>query len=571
MIKNEIKVLDDISHILLRAGMYIGSVSLENHTQFINGTFGTHTFCTGLIKLIEETYINSIDEAIRTNFKFANKISISIENDFASGWQVCVKDNGRGLPQNMVIDTKGDKLPGAVAAWTIPKAGGNFDDSAGRMTAGMNGMGVSLTNIFSKRFIGITADGKNEITLQCNDNLSNFEWNSIPAKYNGTSVTFTPDFSRFESDGFSNTDIEIIKDQITTLAVIYPKIEFTFNNEKIIGNFKKYAKIYDESAIILENDNHMIALCRSEDGFRQLSYVNSIHTKVGGTHIDFIMDELTNELIPQIKKKHKVEISKARIKECITLITFIKDMPNLRFDSQTKERLTSPFGEIKSHLNLDIVKLAKTFMNNDDLLTPIIELAVARKEAADKRTAAANLKKAQKKKIANHIAANDKDPENKTIFIAEGFCVDAESEVYTTNGIKKIRDIQIGDYVMTHKHAFKQVTSISPSLKCGIKVNGRIYSKEHRLYVYNKANNIFEFEQVGNLDKHIHQLVKNNLIAEDITRSLHKVELIEGNQVYLDNGQLYKFSDIHQILILKENKITTVTVHELNLNDIVII
>ena len=421
MIKNEIKVLDDISHILLRAGMYIGSVSLENHTQFINGTFGTHTFCTGLIKLIEETYINSIDEAIRTNFKFANKISISIENDFASGWQVCIKDNGRGLPQNTVIDTKGEELPGAVAAWTIPKAGGNFDDSAGRLTAGMNGMGVSLTNIFSKRFTGITADGKNEITLQCKDNLSNFEWNIVPAKYKGTSVTFTPDFSRFESDGFSKTDIEIIKDQITTLAVIYPKIEFTFNNEKIIGNFKKYAKNYDESAIVLENDNHMIALCRSEDGFRQLSYVNSIHTKVGGTHIDFIMDELTNELIPQIKKKHKVEISKARIKECITLITFIKDMPNLRFDSQTKERLTSPFGEIKSHLNLDISKLAKAFMSNDDLLTPIIELAVARKEAADKRAAAANLKKAQKKKIANHIAANDKDPENKTIFIAEGF------------------------------------------------------------------------------------------------------------------------------------------------------
>lgn len=421
MIKNEIKVLDDISHILLRAGMYIGSVSLEDHNQFLNGKYGTYRYCTGLIKLIEETYINSIDESIRTNFEYANKISIDIKEDFINGWEVTVKDNGRGLPQNTVIDLQGNSIPGAVAAWTIPKAGGNFDDSEGRKTAGMNGMGVSLTNIFSSRFHGITSNGINEITVSCRDNLSKIDWTLNETKNpSGTVVIFSPDFSRFDCNEITETDIQILKNQIETLSVIYQKIDFSFNGQKIIGNFKKYAKSYDEFGIITENDSYLMALCRSEDGFRHISYVNSIHTKAGGTHVEFIMEELAKELIPMINKKYKIELSKSRIKECLNLIIFIKDMPNLRFDSQTKERLTSPFGEIKSHLLINFHKIAKSFMSNETILMPIIELAISRKEAQEKRNATNDLKKKQKKKIANHITANSKVVSDKILFVAEG-------------------------------------------------------------------------------------------------------------------------------------------------------
>lgn len=415
MIENKITSLDDREHCLALPGMYVGSTTQEQQDLFIDGVYGPQVFCTGLIKLVEETYINSLDEAIRTDFKFANKIAINMTESTAT-----IQDNGRGLPQNIVVDKDGAELPGAVVAYTVVKAGGNFglDD---RKTAGMHGMGGSLANIFAKDFKAVTCNGENEISLHCTDNMSNIDWTQKKAKYKGTKVEFQPDFERFECTGFTEVDMAIIRNQLQTLAVVYPQIEFKFNGQKIQGNFKNYAKLYDESVLTTVTDNIQLGLARSDDGFRHLSYVNSIHTKVGGSHVDYIMDELSNELIPKIKRKYKIVVNKARIKECLTLLLFIKDMSNLRFDSQTKERLTSPAGEVKKHIDIDIGKLANTFMKNETILMPIIEAALAKQLAAEKSAQTKADNAAKKAKVAKHIKANlyGKDAET-TLFLTEG-------------------------------------------------------------------------------------------------------------------------------------------------------
>jgi DNA gyrase/topoisomerase IV subunit B len=71
-------------------------------------------------------------------------------------------------------------------------------------------------------------------------------------------------------------------------------------------------------------------------------------------------------------------------------------------------------------MNLDFTKIAKKIAATDDIIMPAIESILRKKEAIEKRAATNALKKVQKKKIANHIAANDKDPEKKTLYIAEG-------------------------------------------------------------------------------------------------------------------------------------------------------
>ncbi|MGC8050001.1 DNA topoisomerase II, partial [Salmonella enterica] len=83
-------------------------------------------------------------------------------------------------------------------------------------------------------------------------------------------------------------------------------------------------------------------------------------------------------------RKYKLEVNKARIKECFTFVMFVRDMSNMRFDSQTKERLTSPWGEVKAHLNLDYKKLAQQVMKSEAIHMPIIEAMLARKLAAEK-------------------------------------------------------------------------------------------------------------------------------------------------------------------------------------------
>lgn len=419
MIKNEIKILDDISHVKLRKGMYIGATSNEDREQFLYGTYQKIQYVPGLVKIIEELINNCTDEAIRTNFKFANKISVSIDQETNT---VIVEDNGRGLPQNMVNTPEGTEIPAAVAAWTRVKAGSNFDDSQGFAGAGQNGVGASLTNIFSKSFIGVTCDGDNTMTIKCENNLSSIDWKVKPGGKQGTKVTVVPDFEHFECETIDDIILSIFKDQLQTLAVTFPEIQFKFNNERLQSNFKKYAKQFDENAIVMETDTIQFAIGTSDEGFRHLSYINSIHTKVGGTHIDYVMDELAMELIPSIKRKYKVDVNKARIKECITLLLFVKGFPNARFDSQTKERLTSPMGEIKSHIDLDIKKLSRLFINTESLLMPIIEAVLARKLAAEKAAETKASKAALKAKVAKHIKANKYGDRNAdtTLFLTEG-------------------------------------------------------------------------------------------------------------------------------------------------------
>ena len=417
MIKNEIKVLSDVEHIKKRSGMYIGSSANEAHERFLFGEYKSVTYVPGLVKLIDEIIDNSVDEAIRTGFKFANKIDVTIKDN-----QVSVSDNGRGIPQAMVVDQTGEEIPGPVAAWTIPKAGGNFGDDAERKTGGMNGVGSSLTNIFSVMFTGITADGENEITVSCSNGMENKSWSTKKSKGKGTTVVFIPDFSHFETNSMGEIYNEITLDRLQTLAVVYPDIQFTFNGKKVDGNFKKFAKQFGENVVIQETDNVSMAFATSPDGFRHLTYVNNIHTKNGGHHVECVFDDICEHLLPGIKKKYKgIEVSKARVKECLTMLMFIRDMSNMRFDSQTKERLTSPFGEIRSHIQIDAKKIANAILKDEGLIMPIVEAALARKLAAEKAAETKANKKAAKAKVQKHIKANlyGKDADT-TLFLTEG-------------------------------------------------------------------------------------------------------------------------------------------------------
>lgn len=418
MIKNEIQILSDVAHVKARPSMYIGSVSNEDRDVFLFGEYTKAKYVPGLIKLIEEIANNSIDEAIRTNFKFANKISVDIN---LKTNQVTVEDNGRGIPQAMVITPEGEEIPGPVAAWTKVRSGGNFSDDANRVTTGMNGVGSSLTNIFSTKFVGTTSDGTNELTVSCSNGLDNISWKSKPSKNKGTKVSFIPDFTHFETNQFDEIYVQIMLDQIQTLAVIYPDIEFIFNGKRIQGNFKKYAKQFGDDVVIQETDNVSMAFTTSPDGFRHLTYVNGIHTKNGGHHVECVFDDICEHLLPGIKKKYKIEVTKSRVKECLTMLMFIRNMKNMRFDSQTKERLTSPFGEIRSHIQIDAKKISAAILKDEGLIMPIIEAALARKLAAEKAAETKAAKKALKAKVHKHIKANSygKD-EDTTLFLTEG-------------------------------------------------------------------------------------------------------------------------------------------------------
>ena len=225
----EFKILSPREHVRTRIGMYMGSSSKEEVERFVLGKWKKAVYVPALSKMVDEILDNSIDEAIRTNFKHANRIDVSIEGD-----TVTVTDNGRGIPQDEILDTaSGEKVLRPVAAWTRVNAGTSFDNE--RVTIGTNGVGSSATNFLSTSFRGHTWQNNKIIEVNCSDGGLNVD---VKTKHrhqgSGTMVSFTPDFSLFESNSLADFDtVELIKDRLVSLQMAFPEITFSFNKTKI--------------------------------------------------------------------------------------------------------------------------------------------------------------------------------------------------------------------------------------------------------------------------------------------------------------------------------------------------
>ena len=397
--------------------MYMGSASKEEIERFVLGEWKKATYVPALSKMVDEILDNSIDEAIRTNFKFANKINVSINNN-----EVTVTDNGRGIPQDKIFDeASNENILRPVAAWTKVNAGTSFDDE--RVTIGTNGVGSAATNFLSKSFSGKTWSNKKSIQLDCKDGADAMTVKTGNKVGNGTEVSFVPDFDLFEVDSLEQLDtIILIEDRLISLQMAFPEIQFSFNKKKImVNNFKKYTEMFSDTVIMEKTNNLSYFIAPSEDGFRTNSYVNGVNTRQGGTYVDHFMNTIIDSLTVKIKRRHKVEVLKTTIKSGITFVMFARNFVNPKFDSQTKERLTNPIGNIKEHLDICQVRdaewLAQKILNTPDIIDPIIEAQLAKKLAADRRAATLAQKKLRKVKVAKHISANK---DNATLKIVEG-------------------------------------------------------------------------------------------------------------------------------------------------------
>lgn len=230
----EFKILTPREHVRQRMNMYVGSSSLETVERFVIGEFKKATYVPAILKIIDEILDNSVDEAIRTKYKFANKIDVSIDEE-----TVTVTDNGRGIPQDKVIDADGVELLRPEAAWTRVNAGTSFSDE--RVSIGANGVGSSCTNFLSTKFVGKTWRDGQSVTVTCTDGGLNVKTIVGKKAGNGTEVSFTPDFSLMECDSLHTHDtIELVKDRLLSLSMCFPEVKFTFNEDISFEEYTRY-------------------------------------------------------------------------------------------------------------------------------------------------------------------------------------------------------------------------------------------------------------------------------------------------------------------------------------------
>lgn len=419
--------LSERDHILLRPSLWIGSTSravseelvLEDK-KFVKKEI---SYVPGLVKIINEIIDNSVDEAVRTNYKFANRIKIEVDDSSILVW-----DNGRGIPVKK--DEQGVYMP--ELAFCNARAGSNFEDDAERITAGLNGVGATLTNVYSKIFEVDTSDGTNKFTLECKNNLEQKKTSVRKSTQQYTKVYFEPDLKRFGVTEIDEEHIAILQQRLLFLSVTHPKIRFTFNKESIrFSNEKNFMSYFSDSFEVAKGKDWFIGVyANEEDEFSFFSYVNGLHMKKGGAHIDLVSNDIAYKAREMLKRKYK-DIKPADIKNKLSIVVFINKFKNMKFDSQTKETLTNSVTEVREYFGYsssDWDDFTKKIISNKEINENIVEFFNL-KEEIKKRKMMKSLSRGKTKRVQSD-SYFPPIGKKKYLFITEG--------ASATGGISKV-------------------------------------------------------------------------------------------------------------------------------------
>lgn len=414
-IEEKYKKLDDISHVLQRNSMYIGSIKPHTADKWVidEGKMVQKqiTYNPGFLKLFDEIITNSVDESKRTGTKL-NIIKVSIENNVVSIW-----DNG-GIP---VVKHKehGEWIPEMI--FSNLKAGSNFDDSEERSWAGTNGVGSTLTNIFSKKFTISTCDGKNQFDQTFTNNMR--ERTKVKVKKatrNHTEISYLPDFERFGIDSIDESHFKMLEKRVYDIAACNPTLKVYFNGHLInFKSFEDYIRLYTENYFYdtKKDKTWSIGISLSENGFQQVSFVNSTDTYDGGTHLDYVLNQIISALREFFSKKHKVDVKPSELKN--HMFVFLNStVINPSFSSQTKEKLITETKEFGSTFEVT-PKLIQSILKSE-IVASILDWIEQKKNADENKAARELNKNLAKIKVDKLIDAKGKDRWKCSLAIFEG-------------------------------------------------------------------------------------------------------------------------------------------------------
>ena len=428
-IEKQFRKLDDISHVLARPSMYVGSIKPHTSKKFIvvdNKMVLTEvTFNPGLLKIFDEIITNSVDENKRKGSKL-DTIKIKVD-----GNKIVVWDNG-GIPVVKHAD-ENQWIPELI--FSNLKAGSNFDDTESRTWAGTNGVGSSLSNIFSKEFIISTCDGKNHFIQNFSENMRKRTDPSIKkSKVNHTSITFTPDYEKFGMVGLDSDNFNLIKKRVFDIAGTNPNIKIYFNDELVnTKSFEDYIKYYTDDYFFETNSDKSwsLGISHSSEGFQQISFVNSTETYDGGNHLDYVLNQIVSNLRDFFQKKHKVDVKPSELKNHLRIF-LCSTVVNPGFSSQTKEKLITEVKDFGYTFEVS-EKMMKSILKSE-IVHSVLDWIKQKKSAEENKLARELNKNLSKIKVDKLIDAKGRDRWKCSLSIFEG---DSASSAF-----RKYRDPQ---------------------------------------------------------------------------------------------------------------------------------
>ncbi|CDW84992.1 dna topoisomerase 2 [Stylonychia lemnae] len=327
-------------------------------------------------------------------------------------------------------------VPGLYKIFGHLLTSSNYDDSDKKVTGGRNGYGAKLANIFSKAFTVECASAKcgKKYKQVFENNLSTINSPDITTYEKSksyTKITFEPDLKKFGMKKLEDDIVSLLAKRVYDLAGILPKsVKIQYNSKKIdFQSFEDYIKYYFKEKdlpqmFVQRFGEHWeigVVVQDFQDQFQQVSFVNSIWTIRGGTHVNHVTDQIAQNLIEQINKKHKkIEIKPFQIKQSLWI--FINSLIyNPSFDSQTKETLTlkaSSFGS-KCEISEKFLKQ----LSKCGVIESIVERAEQKETMKLKKELGTNQKKSKLfgiPKLEDANKAGTSESSKCTLILTEG-------------------------------------------------------------------------------------------------------------------------------------------------------
>jgi len=416
-----IQVLEGLDPVRKRPGMYIGSTGSD-----------------GLHRLVFEIVDNSIDEALGG---YCNKISVTIESDGA----IAITDDGRGIP----VETHPlEKISALEVVMTRLHAGGKFEKGTYKVSGGLHGVGAAVVNALSRwcevivhrnnktfyqkyqRGVPITAVTETGVTV-----------------LNGTHTRFFPDASVFEETDFN---YDVLSNRLRELAFLNKGVDISLADERpghersrnfmFEGGLKSFVQHLNkgktplfEKPIWFEADREGVVVemaLQYNEGYSEtlFSFVNSINTREGGTHLTGFRSALTrtiNELARNSKFSKKIDeaLTGDDVREGLTCVLAVK-VPEPQFEGQTKGKLGN--SEVRGIVDKLVGEsLASWFEENPKVVDAILDKAI---KAARARAAARKARELTRRKgflegsgLPGKLAdCAERDPTTCEIYIVEG-------------------------------------------------------------------------------------------------------------------------------------------------------
>ena len=450
---DNIRHLDDMEHIRVRSGMYIGRLGDGQQND------------DGIYVLLKEVMDNSIDE-----FKMGagKRIEVTIEDDL----RVSIRDYGRGIPQGKLIEAV-SKL----------NTGGKYDSKAFKKSVGLNGVGIKAVNALSSRFeVASFREGKvRRAAFEKGQLISDVTEDTT--EENGTYIFFEPDNTLFVGYKFLNQFVETLLRNYTYLNT---GLTFIYNGQRILSRHGLEDLLKDNMTsdglydiVHLKGEDIEIAFTHTNQyGEEYYSFVNGQHTTQGGTHQSALKEHIARTIKEFYNKNQEFSDIRNGIVAAIAL-----DVEEPMFESQTKTKLGSnnmwpavpqedkPAGPSINKFVGDFIKtevdnyLHKNPQVADVMLQKIQESEKERKaiagvtKLARERAKKANLHNRKLRDCRFHLNDAKGDKQEETcIFITEGDSASGsitKSRDVNTQAVFSLRGKPLNSYGLTKKVVYE--------------------------------------------------------------------------------------------------------------------